>query len=97
MRDRVEGLGDVEYSHHASKVRLHAGQDFSQEADVRLAAVVNPICLANRMNYRSLTSMMPVKRRASINPMGLQLRTSVAFFSVFGMSIVLFFRHIRGK
>jgi len=28
MRDRVEGLGDVEYGHHASGVRLHAGQGF---------------------------------------------------------------------
>jgi len=59
---------------------------------------VNPAyLLANRMCRRSLPSITPVNRRASIDPMviGLQLRTSATFFPGFGMSVVLFSRHIR--
>jgi len=61
---------------------------------------VNPACLlANRMCCRSLLSMTPVNRRASIDPMviGLQLRISVTSFPGFGIRVVLFSRYIRGK
>jgi len=61
---------------------------------------VNPACLlANRMCRRSLSSMTPVNRRASIDSMviDLQLRTSGTSFPGFGISVVLFSRHIRGK
>jgi len=71
VRDCVEGLGDVDYCYHPSRVRPHAGEGFTRRLMLALqrSGLVNPIYLSAKLrNCFSLLSNIPEYMRAKREP-----------------------------